>query len=373
MRLLLFLPILLVLTCSPSINKTASPSTPIYVWTRGYTNPPIDELKTRFLRLKQKGVDGIIYAAGKQVNRYEAIAKYAHDIGLEFQVLLPAMIQHRNARLDKRLYMVNRLGESAYTHPSFPRNHFLCPSKEEVYQYLADMYGKVLDIPYVDGIQLDVIRFPDVILAPALWDKYGLVMDKEYPKFDYCYCEDCITDFRAKTGIDILSVEDPSVVESWKQFRYDLITTLVNRLAEVAHQKNKKISAAVFPGPYSYAMTLVRQEWHKWEVDAYFPMNYNDFYLKDPTWLGETCKEAVAATGGAKPIYSGLFICPDPNNKDQLKDPEYFGLLPSELEEAMLQSLQGGANGICLFTAGRMTEAHWEAFSTVIDRIKKGQ
>jgi hypothetical protein len=31
----------------------------------------------------------------------------------------------------------------------------------------------------------------------------------------------------------------------------------------------------------------------------------------------------------------------------------------------MLSSIQNGATGICLFTAGRMTEAHWAVFEKV--------
>lgn len=359
--------------CNILKQQTASTAISVYVWTRGFNNPPIEELKARFLTYKENGVTGVIYSAGKQVSRYEQIAKYAHEIGLEFQILLPAMIQYKDSQLADSLYVVNRLGKSAYDQPAYPRNHFLCPSREGVTKFLVEMYGKMLDIPYVDGIQLDVIRFPDVILAPALWEKYGVVMDKEYPKYDYCYCKRCVRDFQKKTGIDILAVGDPSQVEEWKQFRYDLITTLVNRLAKMAHQKGKIISAAVFPGPDSYAKKMVRQEWQQWEVDAFFPMNYNDFYQKGPAWLGDICAEEVAAVKGKIPIYSGLFICPNPANKTIQKDPEYFGLLPDELEEAMQASIDNGASGISLFTAGRMTAAHWAVYKEALSKIKKGQ
>ena len=101
------------------------------------------------------------------------------------------MMQHKNSKLDQQLYMVNGLGQSTYDQPSFPNNHFVCPSRPAIYTYLEDMYAKIVDLPEVDGIQLDVIRFPDVILAPALWEKYQLTMDKEYPKYDYCYCDQC--------------------------------------------------------------------------------------------------------------------------------------------------------------------------------------
>ena len=112
-------------------------------------------------------------------------------------------------------------------------------------------------------------------------------MDREYPQYDYCYCDKCVTDFKDQSGIDIREAEDPSQVEEWKQFRYDLITKIVNRLSDMVHSKNKEINAAVFPGPNSIAKRIVRQEWDKWNIDAFYPMNYNDFYLEGPEWVGE--------------------------------------------------------------------------------------
>ena len=158
---------------------------------------------------------------------------------------------------------------------------FLCPNREEVYLYLADLFGRVAEVPEVDGIHLDFIRFPDVILARGLWKKYGLVMDREYPQFDYCYCDKCVADFKAKTGLDIGTVKDPSKVEGGNNSRYDLITNLVNRLAKDVRSKGKRITAAVFPGPNSVAKKIVRQEWDKWDLDAFFPMNYNDLSRGD--------------------------------------------------------------------------------------------
>ena len=97
----------------------------------------------------------------------------------------------------------------------------LCPNQEGTAEFLLDLYGKVADIPEVDYIHLDYIRYVDVILARGLWEKYGLVMDEEYPTADYCYCDKCVADFKAATGIDIKSVEDPSKCEEWAQFRCD--------------------------------------------------------------------------------------------------------------------------------------------------------
>jgi hypothetical protein len=95
-------------------------------------------------------------------------------------------------------------------------------------------------------------------------------------------------------------------------------------------------------------------------------MNYNDFYLMGPEWVGEVTGEAVSSINNRAPVYSGLFICPNPENKKSEHDPENHGLVPEELETAIRTSMENGAAGICLFTPDRMTEADWEIFAKVI-------
>ena len=340
---------------------------PCYAWMGGQEKLTDAELKTQFLDLKAKGIDGLMYSAGQQPETYRRVGKIAKEVGLKFYSWIPTMIQGVNPKLKPEWYALNGRGESAFDKPAYASHYkFLCPNREEVYQFLADMYGQVADIPDVDGIHLDFIRFPDVILAPGLWKKYGLVMDREFPQFDYCYCDKCVADFKAKTGIDIKSVKDPSQVEAWKQFRYDLITNLVNRLAAMVHAKHKEINAAVFPGPNSIARKIVRQEWNKWNLDAFYPMNYNDFYLQGTPWIGKMCKESTTTLENKKPVYSGLFICPEPEKKISEPDPENHGLLPEELEAAIRESVENGAAGICLFTPERMTSKDWVIFDKAI-------
>jgi len=362
--LILMVVSLVIAGCQVNKNKI-----PVYAWTSGPRDKTDLELLVEFRDFKKKGIDGLMYNGGQDPATYKRVGALAKDVGLEFHAWIPTMVQSKEGLLDTSLYAVNGLGQSAWTDPAFvPYYKFLCPEREEVYEFLEDMYSRVADVDEVDGIHLDYIRFPDVILARGLWDKYGLVMDREYPQFDYCYCDSCVTHFKEQTGIDILEVEDPSQVEEWKQFRYDQITSIVNRLADMAHSKNKKITAAVFPGPNSVAKKIVRQEWDKWNIDAFYPMNYNDFYLEDTKWIGDVCKEAVELTGGNVPIYSGLFICPDPVAKEEEPDPENHGLIPSEIKDAINESINNGATGICLFTPSRMTEEGWKVFKEAIYR-----
>ncbi|WP_103865995.1 hypothetical protein [Aquimarina sp. I32.4] len=360
---------LLLIACKKEEKKPPEVTykTPLYAWAQLPKDATDQELKTEFQELKNKGVDGLMYSAGHDPAIYKRVGKIVKEVGMEFYTWIPTMVQNNNPKLKPEWYAVNRNGESAFDKPAYVSHYqFLCPSRPEVYNFLENLYGSIADIKEVDGIHLDYIRFPDVILAEGLWEKYDLVMDKEYPQFDYCYCDKCVNDFKSQSGIDIKNVEDPSLVLEWKQFRYDLITKIVNKLADVVHSKDKVINAAVFPGPNSIAKNLVRQEWDKWNLDAVYPMNYNDFYLGDTKWIGELTKEEVTAVAHKKPIYSGLFICPKPNNKSNEDDPENHGLLPNELEAAISESMINGATGICLFTPNRMTDAHWDALQKAI-------
>lgn len=362
-RLIVFLSFILLVSCGTGRESKI----PVYAWLSGPGMATDKEISDEFIDLRMKGIDGLMYNGGQDPETYRRVGKIASSAGLEFHAWIPTMVQSREGLLDHSLYAVNGLGESAWDKPAYVEHYkFLCPNREEVFQFLANMYGAVADVPEVDGIHLDYIRFPDVILARGLWDKYGLVMDREYPQFDYCYCDSCVADFLELSGINILEVEDPSTVEEWKQFRYDQITNIVNRLADMAHSKNKMITAAVFPGPGSIAKKLVRQEWNNWNLDAFYPMNYNDFYLEGTEWIGEVCKEGVNAINNRKPLYSGLFICPSPEMKSAEPDPENHGLVPGEIADAVRQSMENGAAGICLFTPGRMTEEGWQEFQKAI-------
>ncbi|MEM9324719.1 MAG: hypothetical protein AAGA85_03650 [Bacteroidota bacterium] len=340
---------------------------PVYAWLGGPGDATDAELKTQFGGLKSKGIDVLMYNGGQDPATYSRVGKLAKAAGLGFHTWIPTMVQAPKEGIDSSWYALNGLGESALDKPAYVDYYkFLCPCKPGVYNWLERMYTAVAEVPEVDAIHLDYIRFPDVILARGLWDKYGLVMDREYPQYDYSYSEECVQGFMEKTGIDITAVEDPSQVEEWKQYRYDLITSIVNRLTEAVHAKGKKINAAVFPGPNSVAKKIVRQEWNQWNLDAFFPMNYNDFYLEGTGWIGDVTNEAVATLDGKAPVISGLFICPDPAKKREEPDPENHGLLPEELGEAIRQSMVNGAHGVCLFTPNRMTDAHWVEFEKAI-------
>ena len=363
-----------------SCNKnTSEPKVKAYAW---YTwNPeqvPEDSLKATFEQWKSHGIVGVCVQCGFDYDRVKRCAAVAHEVGLEYHAWAPAMLQ---ADKDSAWYTVNRLGKSAYNKENRAYVEYyqtLDPHNPEVVQFMVDSYTKLADVPNVDYVQFDYIRYADAVLSEGLWKKYDAQIHHqwrtpdgkvhEYPGADYCYCDACVSDFKTKTGIDIKAKiaegVDPATVKEWAQFRCDNVTNLVNTVCKALHAKGKKVSADVFPGPKSHAVWMVRQEWNKWDVDVFFPMNYNDFYLKPASWVGEITKEEVESTD--KPVYSGLFICRDWKNKADIVDPENSGLLPSEIATAVRGAVKAGAAGVSLFTPESMTDDHWREFDKAI-------
>lgn len=361
--------LLLSLVLLASIACSEAPKTvKIYGWEGAPTGGfDPDSLAAQMKKLKAQGIDGLFYATGYDVQNARAAARAAKAEGIEFYTWTPTLTQ-RGEGIDSSWYAVSREGFSAIDKPAYAGYYtFLCPNRDEVYQYVSKKYLELAAIDEVDGIHLDYVRFPDVILARGLWEKYGLTMDQEFAPYDYCYCDKCVADFKAQTGVDIRSLGDSAQYnKEWIQFRYDVVTKFVNRLADDVHKIDKKITAAVFPGP-SISKKLVRQEWDKWNLDIVAPMNYNDFYLEGPDWVGTITDEEVKAAGGRMEVVSGFFICGQPERRDSIKDPEGHGLIPSEMGVAVKGVKAAGAEGICLFMPNRMTDEHWAALHKAID------
>lgn len=371
--------LLFVLLAIMLASCQTSKSPKAYVWSswdREHVSE--DSLRAIMESWKLHGITGVCMNCGFEHQKTARCAAIAHEVGLEYHAWAAAMLQDG---LDSAWYTVNRWGQSAAV-PQYRAYvdyyQTLDPHNPEVVEWLTQQFLQLAEIPYVDYVQLDYIRYADVILAEGLWQKYqhrihhdwrdaeGNV--REFPGADYCYCDACCADFKAQTSIDIKEKlaegTDPASIPEWAQFRCDNVTNLVNEICKVLHDNGFKVSADVFPGPHRYAEPMVRQQWNKWDCDMFFPMNYNDFYLQPAEWVGEVTQEAVQST--TKPVVSGLFICRDWQNKANIEDPEGHGLSPDELEIAARESLEAGAAAICLFTPERMTEAHWQAFEDVL-------
>ncbi len=301
-----------------------------WIWINTEKGKDANHYKNYFKLLKQNGITGVLFEndsplhfslakeAGLEAHRW----KWTLNRGEEF-----IMKNH------PEWYVVNRNGDSSFDKPAYvPHYKFTCPNREDLVNYLLDDYEKEARKDYIDGVHLDYVRFPDVILPVGLWDKYGIVQTSEMPEYDYCYCDVCREKYKALKGIDPKDLKYPQATPSWISFRHNSVTNLVQRLKERVHSCSKPITAAVFPGPF-LARTIVRQDWGNWDLDAFFPMIYNEFYNEDISWIKEATAEGVNAAQNI-PIYSGLFI---PNIKEKLA-------------EAVNYAFEGGASGISFFS-----------------------
>ncbi|MFH1570068.1 MAG: hypothetical protein ABIL09_18900 [Gemmatimonadota bacterium] len=245
-------------------------------------------------------------------------------------------------------YSVNRRAESTADKPPYVGYYrFLCPSRPEVHELLQQRVSELAAYGELSGIHLDYIRHPDVILAESLQPRYNLVQDREYPEFDYCYCEVCRAGFRARSGVDPQGLDDPSASAAWRQYRCDLITAIVNdKLVPIGRAAGKAMTAATFPN-----WQHVRQEWAAWDLDGVLPMLYHSFYNAGIDWIGAEVRRGIARLRRPLPLYSGLFVP---------------ALTPAELPRAVEVSMAAGAAGICLFAAGSLSAEHWQAFSRAL-------
>ena len=245
-------------------------------------------------------------------------------------------------------YSVNARGESTADKPPYVGYYrFLCPSRPEVHELLERRVLELAQYSELAGIHLDYIRHPDVILAESLQPQYGLVQDREYPEYDYCYCEVCREAFRKQSGADPLELADPSADAAWRQFRCDLITRIVNdRLVPIGRQAGKTMTAATFPN-----WEHVRQEWAAWDLDAVLPMLYHSFYNAGIDWVGDEVRRGIERLKRDFPLYSGVFVP---------------AMDPRELARAVQVSMAAGAGGVSLFAAGSLSAEHWAAFQEAV-------
>lgn len=335
------------------------------MWLTTQPDLPRAQWQRDFAQMRASGVDGVIaevydgrnafYASTRlpvKNERLEMLLPLARAAGLELHAwmwCMPCMVEDVMQK-HPDWYNVNGLGQSALDKPAYVDYYrFLDPANPEVRSWLRGIVSELAAVDGLAGVHLDYIRHPDAILPKALWAKYGLVQDRVHPQFDYGYTRLSRDAFRARHGVDPLELPDPGASAPWLQYRLDSVTALVNEhLVPAAHAGGKAISAAVFPGP-TLARQMVRQDWGRWQLDAFMPMLYHSFYEAGAEWVAEQTREGVATVD--VPYYSGLFAP---------------AVVAPGLTRIVEAALAAGADGISLFHAYAMDEPMWKAFAAAV-------
>ena len=346
-------------------HAAATPSRKNWVWVTLNAQRPPDDWKRMFATMRASGVQAILPEIYDGRHAYFAsqhlpvmtdvlgrILPLARDAGLEVHAWMwsmPCMVPEI-MRKHPDWYNVNAKGESAVDKPAYVDYYkFLDPGRPEVREWVQTTVKELALIPELTGVHLDYIRHPDAILPKGLWAKYNIVQDKVYPPYDYGYSAYEREQFKKKFNVDPIDIgngkmKDAELEKEWLRFRLDMVVDLVNQyLVPAAHAKGKKITAAVFPGP-SRAREMVRQDWGRFQLDAFLPMLYHVFYEEGPEWVREETKEAVASV--KQPVYSGIFI---------------HDLKVEDMKRTIQMAMEGGASGVSLFSADGMDDAKWRA------------
>ncbi|MEM0024339.1 MAG: family 10 glycosylhydrolase [Thermofilaceae archaeon] len=237
----------------------------------------------------------------------------------------------------RNLYVVNKLGVSCVDRPPYvPHYKWLCPSREEVRENLADLFLEVAERYEVDGLHFDYIRYPDALLPKALRSRYqGVPLeDVVKPEFDYCYCESCRSKYLRERGVDPRDIPfESELYEDWTKWRARQVTETVRYVLGKVKRAypSMEVSAAVFPTP-RIAFSYVRQDWPSWGLDYYHPMIYHKYYGEGVEWIGEAVRECASR---GLPISAGIKV-------DFMDSYE-------ELKRGFELALENGARGITVF------------------------
>jgi uncharacterized lipoprotein YddW (UPF0748 family) len=336
-----------------------------YVWLRPDLRKTTDDLKRDFALIRGSGLTGIvaeIYSGNTTLfgsTRFPVKAEWletalplAKAEGLEVHAWMWTMIctQERVIRDHPDWYNVNAKGESAHDKPAYVDYYkFLDPARPEVREFIRDTVSEIASISGVTSVHLDYVRHPDAILPSGLWSKYGILQDKVYAAYDYGYTDYSRRRFKAAHGIDPIELTDPESNRDWMQYRLDSVVDLVNEyLVPAAHAKGTKITAAVFPGP-SRARVMVRQDWGRFKLDAFFPMLYHTFYEAGPEFVRQYTEEAVHAV--SVPVHSGLYVAP---------------LDAAAFTTTVGMAVSGDAAGVSIFDFGAMTAERWQLLKAAL-------
>jgi uncharacterized lipoprotein YddW (UPF0748 family) len=317
-----------------------------WTWVHGDRDYDADEWRRRFALIRDAGITGVLVGGGD----LDLVAGVAREEGLAFHRWVWMLNRNGDAWAQENhpeWFTVSRNGESTLEAPPYVGYYrWVCPTRAPVRAYLTGIAEEIAAHPDVEAVHLDYIRHADVILPRGLWSTYDLVQDREYPEFDFCYCDACREAFAESDGRDPLEIPDPPADEAWRRFRWDSVTGLVRQVADAVHARGTLLSAAVFPTP-TLARRLVRQAWDEWPLDMVFPMLYHSFYEEDIPWIGECVAEGRAALAASAPaadvLHAGLYLP---------------ALDPAALADAVAVARDAGASGVSFFQMEALTDAH---------------
>lgn len=345
-----------ITSCQQAPPAVAQKTTPFKVgaWVTVNKKTDTTALKSLFSKLENAGFNEILINTGTNAELLEQVAPMAKAQKLNVHAWMFTMNRPGDpvAKTHPDWYTVSRDGKSCYDDQPYVNYYqWLCPSRPDAVAHVLSLVQNLAQVPNVESVHLDYIRFVDVFLPIGLLPKYGIIQNTERPEYDFCYCDVCRAKFNAAHHRDPLELDHPELDVEWRQFRLNAIREVVNKAYRIAHNNGKILTAAVFPYP-TMAANMVRQRWDKWDVDRVYPMLYHNFYNEGTDWVSFATAQGVADLKGKNTALSAGVYVP--------------ALQPEELPQLIQRVKAEGAAGITFFSANALSDAHLKAIQEAL-------
>ncbi|MGY5849853.1 hypothetical protein [Salegentibacter sp. F14] len=327
-----------------------------WVWTTADAKRTDSSYTAEFKKYSENGIEAVLINTNTDPELLNRLTPLAKKEGLEVHAWIMAMNRPGDsiALQNPEWYTVSRDGNSTHkTRPYVDYYQWLCPTREASRNHVLGLVEGLAEVEDVASVHLDYIRFSDIFLPIGLLPKYDLEQEEELPEFDFCYCDVCIAEFEKIHHKNPREFENPALDMEWKQFRLNKIKGVVDDAYEIAHDNNKKLTAAVFPYP-EMADHMVRQRWDKWKIDAVLPMIYHNFYNEEVDWIGYATKQGVEDLKGRNTdLHTGIFLPP---------------MSAQEVTQAIRLAKENGAKGVSFFDGNALTEAQLKAIKAASEK-----
>lgn len=358
LQALLLLLITLFISCGTNEQKeekiaptdTSSNTETFKLWTwitadKARTDESFDE---EFKKYGDNGINAILINTYGDPELLARLVPIAKKYNLEVHAWMFTMNRpgDKVAEQHPEWYAVSRDGKSCFDEPPYVGYYkWLCPTRKESREHILSLIEGLSKVEGVASFHLDYIRYSDIFLPIGLLPKYNLKQETELPRYDFCYCDVCTSEFEKEHHKNPNDFSNPAIDMEWKNFRLNKVKAIVDEAYKITHANGKILTAAVFPYP-EMADHMVRQRWDKWNIDAVLPMIYNVFYNEEIDWIGYATQQGVNDLKGKNTeLHTGIYVP---------------GMTPEQLQEAIHQSISNGAKGVSFFDGPAITEEQWQ-------------
>lgn len=284
------------------------------------------------------------------------LVRAAHAAGLRVHAWVNVLSLAGNreapilAELGRQAVQVDRHGRSLLDYPNLeippPENEtlrmgtpavWLDPATPGVVEALARSFGELAArYPELDGLQLDYIRYPDVLpFSPG--SRFGVGLD-------FGYGEPARRRFRAETGLEAPFRDSLGNANRWDDWRRDRVTETVARIREAARlaRPGLVLSAAVWAYPERSYLSLF-QDWRRWLEEGLVEFAVPMLYTLDDRLLRYEVPAYVGGIGGER-VWIGLGSW-------------LFAKRPERAVAQLRIARAGGAHGDALFSYDSIADA----------------